>query len=804
MLRSYLKIAWRNLIRNKAYAVINGMGLSVAFGAAALLLLAAQFEWSFDQFHANKGQVYRLSLKEVRADRVESQTNMPVPMMPALKAAYAGQIRSATRYEEGHGQLIRADRTWSGDVLYVDADFLRLFSFPFLVGNGRAGLHDPNQVVLSRRVATSVFGTDNPVGQTLTLNVGGQRKPFVVSGVIADAPINSTLRNDVLVRFENFPEYESVRDRWNWRNHDVFLQLADGISGVDFERSLQPFVRKQYANDIAVAKRNGAQPDERGEVLSLRLTALADLHFDRLNDSKAIDPVYPIILLGVSLLILLIAGINFVNLSTTRSLGRAKEVGMRKALGAGLGQIVGQFWGEALLVCLAAFGVGLLLAIALLEPYNRLFVGHLSWTQLGQPTVWGGLLIGFVLVTGVAGGYPAWLMGQLPAVAVLKGRLGSMVRVGLVRNTLIVVQFAVSVLLIGCTLIVWQQIRYVRDKPLGYAPEQVISIPVGYETDGYRLLTYLREHLSNQPSIVSITGADLNLGQGKDGSSGRSRFGFGIEEKPYQTNAVNIDFDYEKTLGLRLIAGRNLSRQYATDSTQACLINESMARQLGRANPVGLNLPLNGGKTIVGVVSDYHFESLRDQIGPMTLFFNKPFGLSYLFVRVRADAPATTMALLERTYRAAAPRSVFQGTFLTQNISNQYQKEQRLATVLIAGAWLAILLSCVGLFAVALMTIQARTKEIGVRKVLGASVTSITALLAGDFLKLVGIAIVIASPLAWWTMNRWLQDFAYKIDIEWWVFALAGLLAVGIALLTVGFQSVKAALSDPVKSLRSE
>ncbi len=804
MLSNYLKIALRTLWKHKTHTAINVLGLSVAFAGAILLFLAARFEWSFDEFHQNKAHLYRLSLKEVHPNQVEYGTNMPIPMRPTLKTAFADQIRYASRYDDSDGQIVRKGRAWNGDVSFVDADFLRMFSFPMRKGDARTALNELNDVVLNERVAQAVFGLDDPLGQVLTLNLNGVKKAFVVRGVLANAPANSTLQNEVLIRFENFPWYVPQRDNWDNRTHDVYVQVADQTDGPAFEKRAQPFTRKQYAKGIAQAKREGAQPDERGELVSLRLTPLTAVHFDRLNDSKAIDATYPRVLLGVSLLILLIAGINFVNLSIAQSLNRAKEVGMRKALGAIRPQLVGQFGAEALLVCLIALGFGYLLALGLISPYNRVFNGHLAFGQLRQPGVWTGLLAGFGLISLLAGGYPAWLVSRVNTVEVLKGKMGRGARVGGVRNALIVVQFAVSVLLIGSTLVVWQQMNYLRNKPLGYSQEQVISIPVGYEVDGYRLLAHLRNQLANQPQIVSITGADINLGRGKDGSMFKSKYGFTMQEQLYQTNALNIDFDYVETLGLRVLAGRNLSRQYPSDSAKACLINASMAKRLGVRNPIGMTLPLEGGKTIVGVVNDYHFASLHDQIEPMTLFFNKPFGLAYIFVRVTNTTPASTMALLERIYRTMAPNSPFQGSFLSENVNNQYQREQRLVTVFVTAAWLAILLSCMGLFAIALMTIQQRTKEIGVRKVLGASVFSIVALLSKDFLKLVLVGIVLASPIAWWAMNQWLQDFAYKIDVEWWVFALAGWLAVVIALLTVSFQSVKAALTNPVKSLRSE
>uniref|UniRef100_UPI003BA80732 ABC transporter permease n=1 Tax=Emticicia sp. TaxID=1930953 RepID=UPI003BA80732 len=397
-------------------------------------------------------------------------------------------------------------------------------------------------------------------------------------------------------------------------------------------------------------------------------------------------------------------------------------------------------------------------------------------------------------------------------IEVLKGKLKVNTKSGGLRNTLIIVQFSIAIMLISSTIIIWNQIDFVRNKPLGFDEAQVISIPIGHEIKGTKVLDYMRNKLANRPQIVSITGADINIGRGKDNSMSQSGYGFEYEGKTYHTNGLNIDYDYIKTLGLTLVTGRDFSPEFPSDKSRSIVINETMAKELGFNKPtvaaaIGKNIPIGDslGQTIVGVVKDYHFESLKNKIASMTFFLQNDFGYNYVFVKIAPNAaPKETMDLLAKVYKEIAPKSEFQGSFLDENTNNQYRKEERFSQIIMSAAVLAIVLSCMGLFAIAIMMISRRTKEIGIRKVLGASIPSLVMLLSKEFLILVAIAIVIASPIAYYAMDKWLTDFEYRIDIGWQIFALAGCVAVIIALLTVSYQAIKAALMNPVKSLKSE
>ena len=805
MLYNYLKIALRNIRREKVFSAINFLGLSVAFTAAIMLFLTAQFEFSFDDFHTNKDRIYKLYFKTNRPEKVDYGATMPIPMQPSIKAEFPDDVAYATRRLDS-GILVKiGDKSFESDVNYVDPDYLKMFSFEMLAGSKESALDQLDNIVLRQKQAQSFFGDENPVGKTLMIDVGRGMKPFTVSGVMADAPDNSTMENESLIRFEANPEYQEAKDNWNSKNHDVYIQLTQGVDYLDFERRLMPFTAKYYQEDIDFAHKAGYKGDERGEIISTRLLPFPEEHFNKQVGSQSIDPYLPYMLLGIAFLVILIACINFINLSIARSLGRAKEIGMRKALGAKRGQVVGQFWGEAFIVCLVAFVVALAAAYSLIPEYNALMNGKVKFAQLFRPEVMATVLGGFLLVTALAGGYPAWAVARFNTVEVLKGKVRTGMVNGGIRNSLIVVQFVISVGLIACTLVVWNQTNYLRNRPLGFDREQVVSIPIGNGIDGYRLLDYFRNELANQPGVVSVTGADNNLGSGRDNSGFTSMFGFNMDGKNYQTNGLNVDFDYVETLGLKLVAGRSFDRQFATDSTDACLINETMAKQLGGGQElVGKKIALSGGKQIIGIVRDYNFQSLHRKVESMTMFFNKPFGIAYVFVKTNGNTPASTMKLLEKTYLSYAPKSQFLGSFLDENVNNQYKKEERISRVFMTAAGLAILLCCVGLFAIALLVTRQRTKEIGVRKVLGADVGSLVGLLSKDFLKLVAVAIIIAVPLAYHAMQSWLADFPYSVGVSWWVMAAAGAAALCIAFATVSIHAVRAARRNPVESLRSE
>lgn len=808
MIRNYFKIALRNLSKNKSYTLVNIIGLSVAFGSAILLFLTAHFELSFDDFHENKDKLYRVFFKLNLADKTRNGTSMPAPLRPALVEEYKSEIKYSTRIMDSGVQIVDGDKKIDTDLNYVDADFLNMFSFKMLKGNPNTALNDLRSVVINESTSKKLFAEKDPIGKTINLNFGEKLEAFVISGVVADAPENSSIESEMMMRFENNPSYQNLKTEWNSQNHQLYVQLADNINQATFEKQLKSFMQKYYKGSIEQILKEGGKPDERGEVYSLRLMPLLHEHFMKnVEGMLVLDKTYPYMLLIISALVVLIACINFINLSIARSLERAKEVGMRKALGAIKNQILGQFWGEAVILCLIGFAMGLLLAILLMPTFNTLFQISLSTKNILNPSVLLSLIFSFFIITLIAGGYPAISVSKYNIIEVLKGKIRVSSRSGGLRNSLIIVQFSIAILLISSTLIIWKQINYLRDKPLGFDENHVISIPVGREVQSMKMLEYMRNKLSSYPQITSISAADINIGNGKDNSFSTSNYGFQMEGKTYSTNGLTVDFDYVKTLGLTLLNGRDFSREFPADKDRSIVVNESMARQLGFKNAIGKNIPLGDslGRNIIGVVKDYHFKSLKNKIEAITFFLQNSFDYRYIFVKISPQAsPKETMDLLAKTYKEIAPKSEFQASFLDENTDNQYKREERFSQIIVSAAILAIVLSCMGLFAIALMIISQRTKEVGIRKVLGASIANIVFILSKDFLKLVAIAILIASPIAYFLMDKWLTDFVYRIEITWSIFIVAGFLAVLIALFTVSYQAIRAALMNPVKSLKTE
>lgn len=804
MFSNYIKIAWRNLWKHKVFATIVVFGMAIAFAAALLLSATAYHELSYDQFHLNKKHLYQFYFQEQHANRVEQSSSMPVPLAPSLKADYP-EIKHITRYGSSPYNTIRYNnKEVNFNIRSVDPDFLQMFTFPVIAGNAKAPLGNLNDLVITDRAAKIIFKEEEPVGKTIELKKGNTWESFTISGIVKDFPDNSSFTFDILQRFEHFEGYRELTDVWDADNHEVFVQLGDDVQQAAFEKQTYSFIHKHYAEKLTSLKRDGALPDKTGEILRLRTIPMTEIHFNEISNSgEGVNAFYPYLLLIISGFILFIACVNFVNLSLARSFTRSKEIGIRKVMGAMRWQLISQFWGEALIVSLLALAVGVLLAWGIMPYYKQVFYRSMSMEMLSSPVMLLYILAGFVLVTLIAGGYPAWIISAFKTVESVKGKL-PVGRSHKVRNTLMVVQFVLSSLLIICTMIVWQQLNYLRTKPLGYNNHQVISLPIGPAMEPEQALHLMRDRLSKEPRIVSVTGTDMNMGRGRDGSSSTSMMGFDYKDKGIKTHWLRVDYDYLKTMDIKLLKGRDFSRSFGTD-TGGVVINEAMARQLGEKDPLTAVLDLDGGKLqVIGVVKDFQFKSLHRELAPLTMMIRPNWGMSYIFIRVQPDNLPASMEVIKTAWKEVNPKATFNASFLDENTDRTYNGETKLSKIFISGAVLAILISCMGLFAIALLAILQRTKEIGIRKVLGASVPQIVNLVSRDFMILVVVAIVIASPIAWYAMHNWLQSFYYRVDIAWWIFALAGIVALVIAFITLSLQSVKAALKNPVNSLRSE
>lgn len=804
MLKNYFKIAWRNLMKDKTFTFLNVVGLSVAFGVAILLTIDSLHDLSYDKFHTNGDRLYKTYLEWQIPKGSEVGTSQPTPFAQALQSEVPG-VERITRFLEEDALTAFQEKEISLDIVWVDADFLSMFSFPLIQGDSKDPLKELSSVVVTETTANKLFGTQDPIGKTVTILIDGKEEPFTVSAVAADTPEESSIGFELLARFEKNAQYAETIETWNNQYHEVYVQLQKEVSQTQFVANSTSFTELHYQDAIESLERDGAIANANGRFVQLGLLPIADVSFASFrNGYVEVSRGSAYLVLGIAFLILFIACVNFINMSIAKSSQRLREIGMRKTLGAVKRQLFVQFWSESLFVFVISLAVGILLSVGLLQEFQNVFNTEASFESLYSTTILGSAVLFIFIVTLIVGGYPALLLSRLGTIQSLKGKLentGSHT----VRNALMVLQFGIAILLISGTLVVWGQVEFMRNKDLGYDKEQVLSFPLDGKKNSYDVVNLLREELQGNPDILGVSGADNNLGIGKDGSQFSSQWGFDYKGRVVKTNTLVVDYDYFETLGLELVQGRSFDSAREGD-TQAIMINEQMARELGEDNPLTALIPVSDSLnfSIIGVVKDYNFQNMSKAIEPLTFILDREQALYYSYVKVAPMNMARSVAAIEAAYKEIEPNAEFLGSFLDENVDRTFNREKTMATLVTSGSIIAIVLSCIGLFAMSLLIVAQRTKEIGVRKVLGASVSSITVLLTKDFLKLVVLAFLIASPIAWWFLSKWLQDYAYKIDLTIWFFVFAGLLAMVIALFTVGSRTIKAALQNPVKSLRTE
>ncbi|GAA4410466.1 ABC transporter permease [Nibrella viscosa] len=816
MLRNYLKIAIRNLLQQKAFSVINSIGLTLGLTCCFLILLFVSHELSYDKFHEKADRIYRVTYNPKFAGVPTALVTLPTPAGPLIASSFpeveqtARLFRRSASIEAKDGVAGRPDKYEEERFFFGDPAIFTIFTFSFLQGNPATALRDKFSVVITDKVAEKYFGSGNVLGKMLSLD--GQY-PMTVTGVIKALPDNSHVHIDLLANYETMfatiseDARQNLPQNWVISHSLTYVLLKPGQSAATvnarFPEFLLTHANERFAKDIVYA-----------------LQPLTDIHL-RSNLANEVEPTgrmdYVYIFIGVALITLLIACINFINLATARSLKRAREVGMRKVLGAAQTQLIGQFLGESLLLCLIAFGLSLVLISLLLPVLN-----HLTGKELTMAYLFGNrqLLLGFLgiaLLTGVlAGSYPAFFVARFLPIQTLKGNFTSgKAKGGMLRQTLMVVQFTASVALIIGTIITYRQLRYVQEQPLGFNKDYVITIPFKSNnlnnifdnpTDSlFTKLRSLKDVLRSNPQVeeVALSSGPLGLGGTRRGIVPE---GFTRNDNLFATSLAT-DYDFIKAYGLQLVAGRAFSRAYGTDQAEAFIINESAVKQFKWGSPaqaIGKQLELEGknGK-VVGVVKDFHMESLQQPIEGLVMDINASM-LSILSVKIRNQNIPQTLAFIEKQWDGFFPQKVFEYEFLDKDLARLYERDQRLGNIVAYFAVLAMFISCLGLYGLVVLVTQQRVREVGIRKVLGASVTSIVALFSLDFLKLILIAILIASPIAWYAMNGWLNGFAYRVAIDWWILVAAGLLVALIALLTVSIQSVRAALANPVKSLRTE
>ncbi len=815
MLRNYIKIAWRNLRKQRGFTFINIFGLAVGLACCLLIMLYVVDELSYDRFNVKADRIYRVNSDIKFGGNDMRMAVSPDPVGPTLKQDYP-QVEQFVRLHERGTLLVKqagaATNLREEHVTFADSTLFDVFTLPLISGDPKLALASPNIVVISESAAKRHFGSQDPMGKTLIFD---NKQGYKVTGIMRDMPQNASFRSDFFLPMLN--------DKYPWgqwlsNNHFNYILLRKGVDYKQFEKNFDTVIKK-YVGPQALQAIGTTMDQFRkaGNAYRLWLMPLTDIHLYSKQQFEFTPPgdiQYVYIFSAVALFILLIACINFMNLATARSANRAKEVGVRKVLGSERQQLIGQFMSESVLMTVLAMLLALVMVAAVIPFFNTIAAKELRVQSLLSPYFLPLLIVLPILVGILAGSYPAFFLSSFRPISVLKGgptvrprqTAASLSNVSL-RSGLVVFQFMMSVILIVGTIIVYRQIRYIQSTNLGFKREQVLTVNDVYAL-GKQAETFKQEVL-RLPGVVS--GSVSGYLPTPSSRSDNSMFPEGQidQRKAVQMQTWGVDHDYIKTLGMQIAEGRDFSRDFGSDSS-GIILNETAAKLFGGVNILGkriarFNDPM--GKTfqtftVIGVVKNFHYESLRRNIGALGMILDPNSGA--ISFRLSSTNLTTLISQIEAKWKQVATGQPFTYQFLEDSFDSMYRAEQRIGTIALTFAALAILIACLGLFGLAAFMAEQRTKEIGVRKVLGASVFSIVGLLSKDFLKLVLVAILIGSPIAWYAMNQWLKDFAYKIDIEWWIFALAGLLAVGIALLTVSFQSIKAALMNPVKSLRTE
>jgi putative ABC transport system permease protein len=790
MLKNYLLVALRNLKRNKVFSFINILGLALGLACSLLIIFWVQDERSMDAFHANRSRLYNVYERQYYDGKIESGYYTPGLLAAELKKKIAG-IEAAVDYTgytdkltfEAGNKIIKEEGS------YASEDFFSMFSFPLLQGKPATALNDPSAVAVSRKMANHFFGSpEAAIGKTIRCE---NKRDFKITAVFEDIPNNSTFKFDFVANWFYYLDQNSWAKEWGNNGPATAIMLRPDANPAN----ISPRIRK-FLDDY-----NKEQNKNFRIELGIQRYDEIYLHGNFKNGEISGGRIEYVRLFSiVAVFIMLIACINFMNLTTARSVKRAKEIGIRKVVGALRTGLMRQFIGEAVLLAFFATVIALLLAALMLPGFNDL-TGKQIVFPFSHPVFWIELLA-LAIVTGIiSGSYPALFLSAFNPVTVLKGAVKTSSGATFFRKGLVVFQFVLSIVLIIGTIIVSKQVHYIQNKDLGYNRENLIYIPIeGDLRDKYALFKEQALGMPGIQTVTRMTESPTNLGSN---TGGVDWDGKDPNTQPSFTQA-SVGYDFVKTLQLQVVLGRDFSKDFGTDSV-GYLINESAMRKIGYKDPIGKRLTFWQKKgMIIGVIKDFHFISLRLPIEPLILRLHDNEHYGTALVKTGKGKTKEALASLSQLCKELNPKFPFTYQFADEEYLKLYKSEQVIDRLSDYFAFLAIFISCLGLLGLAMFTAEQRTKEMGIRKVLGASVSGLFALLSKEFLQLVVIALIIASPLAWWVMNNWLQDYTYRTDISWWVFAVAGILAILIALLTVSVQSIKAALVNPVKSLRTE
>jgi putative ABC transport system permease protein len=807
MIKNFFKIAWRNIVRQRGYSLINIVGLAIGIAACLLILQYVSFELSYEDFQVNKDRIYRV--KQDRYDNGKLSTEW-------VGGAYAvgNSFKDAIPEIEDYTKVVGRDPVVAEvnnqpvkfkKVFFASGSFFRMFTYPVIAGNANKALTEPFSAALSESTARIIFGSTNVVGKRLTLN---RTTDYTITAVYKDAPENTQLKPEMLLSYATFVKRSTdslgrgPENAWLWDGCLTYLLLRPGVDPHAVEKKFKPVVDKFTADDMK--KYNSAVTYSLQPLKDIHLYSHYMLEPEPNGDGKT---VY--LLLGIAFFIVIIAWVNYINLATARAINRAKEVGIRKTVGSQRRQLVVQFLSESALLNGLALVLALLIVIVALPGFNRLSGQNLSFLLFTKTNFWLSLILLVTLGTFFSGIYPAFVLSGFKPIEVLKGKMTATSKGSLLRKGLVVFQFAASLFLLIGTLAVYQQIQYMRKQSLGITIDQTLVVkPPTVITDSTYLqnMTALKESLNQQTSVKGVAISSSIPGESVGWNAGGIKLVGTEESTQKQYRVIGMDYDYMKLYGIKLIAGRTFSKEYGSDD-HAVLFNKKGFEQLGLNKPedaVGKKIDFWGEQyTIVGITENFHQQSLRESFEPL-IFRLIPNIRGFMSVRTTAANAAQTIAKVKSNWDKFFPGNTFEYFFLDDHFDQQYKADQKFGQVFGLFTSLAILVACLGLFGLASFTTLQRTKEIGIRKVLGASVSQILKLLYQEFALLLIIAFALAVPIAWYVISNWLQGYAFRIDIHWSYFILPFVAILIIALLTVSFQSIKAAIANPVKSLRTE
>ena len=799
MFRNYFKIAWRNLWRSKTFSLLNLSGLTISLAACLIIFFWVKNELNYDTAGVNADRVYRVALTLQAKGQPDKQFALTAaPLAPVLVKDFP-EIKSAVRFEQYAASVnYKTEHFFSNKFLFADSTFFDVFGYPMLKGDPHTALTGSNSVVITESLAKKYFGNEDAIGKVITVN---DTIPLKVTGIAKDIPATNHFYFDIVCSF-GVLENEGIDNTTNWWNDACYTYIL--LNNKNDARALDGKITN------IMDKYNGKQNKAMGMNGLHFLQPLKSIHLhsdlrNEINPNGSFTALQIFIVIAVFLLI--VACINYINLTTATSFKRAKEIGIRKVAGASLKQLISQFLSESVLISFAAMLLAVGLAEICLSLFNRIAGTQISFTESISLNVIL-YLVGFTAVLGmIAGIYPALYLSNTRPVKVLKNVIDKKGNLLSLRKALVVFQFTLSVILIAATIIAWQQLNYMQSQDLGFTKEQVVTIPLRTQTQSLAK-EILKKKIEKNAGAIAVTTSSSTPGKTLNNIVTLPE---GVPQDQLQSmSTLVVDYDFLNTYQLKMAAGRFFSPGYGTDSS-AFVLNETAVKEIGWGKPenaIGKGFEWGLGKKgkIVGVVKDFHFNSLQQKVAPVVMHM-MPLNsgwYGYVSARINTKNVQQTIRSIQDDWKEILPEEPFDYFFVDEDYNKQYEAEQRLSSLSVMFSILTIFISCLGLFGLVMVAVNQRTKEIGVRKVLGASVTGITALLSKDFLKLVAISILIATPVSWWLMHQWLTSFAYRIEVKWWVFVLAAVIAICIALVTVSVRAVKAATVNPVKSLRTE